>query len=51
MLLPDELKQIPDFPPDYIVCGSNKEKIIQIGNMVPPPLIKANVEHVTNKIK
>ena len=47
MLLPDELKQIQGFPKDYIVCGTNKDKIIQIGNAVPPPLIKAIVEHVT----
>lgn len=49
MLLPDELKQIQGFPADYIVCGSDKEKIIQIGNAVPPPLIKAIVKHVCNK--
>lgn len=49
MLLPDELKQIQGFPEDYIVCGNNKEKIIQIGNAVPPPLIKAIVKHITNK--
>jgi len=30
MLLPDELKQIQGFPEDYKVCGTNKEKIIQI---------------------
>jgi DNA (cytosine-5)-methyltransferase 1 len=48
MLLPDELKQIQGFPKDYIVHGSNKEKIIQIGNAVPPPLIKAIVSHVIN---
>jgi DNA (cytosine-5)-methyltransferase 1 len=47
MLLPDELKQIQGFPSDYILCGSIKEQIIQIGNAVPPPLIKAIVEHVT----
>ena len=47
MLLPDELKQIQGFPKDYIVCGTNKDKIIQIGNSVPPPLIRAIVEYVT----
>jgi DNA (cytosine-5)-methyltransferase 1 len=47
-MLPDELKQIQGFPADYIVCGSNKEKIIQIGNAVPPPLIRAIVENVIN---
>ena len=46
MLLPDELKQIQGFPLDYKVCGNNKEQIIQIGNAVPPPLIKAIVEHI-----
>jgi DNA (cytosine-5)-methyltransferase 1 len=49
MLLPDELKQIQGFPSDYILCGSVKEQIIQIGNAVPPPLIKAIVDHITNK--
>jgi DNA (cytosine-5)-methyltransferase 1 len=49
MLLPDELKQIQGFPADYIVCGTDKEKIIQIGNAVPPPLIKAIVENVIGK--
>ena len=48
MLLPSELKQIQGFPPDYVVCGTVKEQIIQIGNAVPPPLIRAVVEHVTN---
>ena len=46
MLLPDELKQIQGFPADYIVKGSVKEQITQIGNAVPPPLIKAIVEHM-----
>uniref|UniRef100_A0A6C0LLH6 DNA (cytosine-5-)-methyltransferase n=1 Tax=viral metagenome TaxID=1070528 RepID=A0A6C0LLH6_9ZZZZ len=45
-LLPDELKQIQGFPPDYIVSGNKKEKVIQIGNAVPPPLIKIIVEHI-----
>lgn len=46
MFLLDELKQIQGFPADYIVNGSNKHKIIQIGNAVPPPLIKAIVQHI-----
>lgn len=48
MLLPDELKQIQGFPKDYIVNGSIKEQITQIGNAVPPPLIKAIVENILN---
>lgn len=39
-LLPDELKQIQGFPPDFVVCGSRKNQIKQIGNAVPPPLIE-----------
>lgn len=46
MFTPDELKQIQGFPSDYIVCGTTKEKIVQIGNAVPPPLIKAVVEKI-----
>jgi DNA (cytosine-5)-methyltransferase 1 len=49
MLLPDELKQIQGFPENYIVCGSTKDKITQIGNAVPPPLIRAIVDHITKK--
>lgn len=48
MLLPDELKQIQGFPEDYIVNGSVKDQITQIGNAVPPPLIKAIVENIIN---
>ena len=39
-LLPDELKQIQGFPADYIVEGSWKDKVVQIGNAVPPPMIE-----------
>ena len=46
MFTPDELKQIQGFPIDYILCGNIKEKIVQIGNAVPPPLIKAVIEQV-----
>ena len=43
-LLPDELKQIQGFPKDYKLSGDKNKKIIQIGNAVPPPLIKLIVE-------
>lgn len=39
-LLPDELKQIQGFPADYVVEGNWKEKVVQIGNAVPPPMIE-----------
>ena len=43
-LLPHELKQIQGFPENYKIEGTIKEQIIQIGNAVPPPLIKQIVE-------
>jgi DNA (cytosine-5)-methyltransferase 1 len=45
-ILPDELKQIQGFPKDFKLHGSNKEKIKQIGNAVPPPLIRQIVEKI-----
>ena len=39
-LLPDELKQIQGFPLEYQIAGGINDQIIQIGNAVPPPLIK-----------
>ena len=39
-ILPDELKQIQGFPADFRVAGSRQNKIKQIGNAVPPPLIQ-----------
>lgn len=38
-LLPDELKQIQGFPADFQIAGNKKDKIKQVGNAVPPPLI------------
>ena len=39
-LLADELKQIQGFPHDFVVCGSTKDQIRQIGNAAPPPLVE-----------
>lgn len=38
--LPDELKQIQGFPADHVIKGKPSDQIVQIGNAVPPPLIK-----------
>lgn len=43
-LLPDELKQIQGFPANFKIEGNKKDKIKQIGNAVPPPLIKLIVQ-------
>tara|TARA_B100000683_G_C12481856_1_gene551678 strand:- start:548 stop:1744 length:1197 start_codon:yes stop_codon:yes gene_type:complete len=47
-LLPDELKQIQGFPEDYKMSGDKNKKIIQIGNAVPPPLIKLIIESLVS---
>ena len=47
-LLPNELKQIQGFPEEYKVAGTISKQITQIGNAVPPPLIKLIVEHFIN---
>ena len=41
ILLPDELKQIQGFHAVYKIHGNLKEKVTQIGNAVPPPIIEA----------
>lgn len=46
MLLPEELKQIQGFPKDYKMEGTDKEQIIQIGNAVPPQIVKQLIEHI-----
>jgi hypothetical protein len=38
-LLPDELKQVQGFPADFILHGNEKDKVVQVGNAVPPALI------------
>ena len=49
-LLPDELKQIQGFPSTYKLLGSTSEKIIQIGNAVPPPMIEAVAKAIRSSI-
>lgn len=46
MLIPDELKQIQGFPKDYKLAGNQKQQIIQIGNAVPPILIRKVVQTI-----
>lgn len=45
-LLPDELKQIQGFPGEFKIAGNKKDKIKQVGNAVPPPLIKLIVKQI-----
>ena len=45
-ILPDELKQIQGFPADFKLLGSNKDKIRQIGNAVPPPMVRQIIQEI-----
>jgi DNA (cytosine-5)-methyltransferase 1 len=47
-LLPDELKQIQGFPSDYKLSGSVSERVIQVGNAVPPPMIDSVAKALKN---
>jgi DNA (cytosine-5)-methyltransferase 1 len=40
-LLPDELKQIQGFPASFELTGNQKERVVQVGNAVPPALVEA----------
>ena len=48
-LLPDELKQIQGFPTDYQISGNLKQQIVQIGNSVPPGVIRQVVNALLQK--
>ena len=48
-ILPDELKQIQGFPPDFILTGNNKNRVTQIGNAVPPPLVAKIVKSIIER--
>lgn len=45
-LLPDELKQIQGFPADYNIEGNTTQKIVQIGNAVPPPIVEKIIKRI-----
>lgn len=40
MLLHNEIQAAMAFDPDYVVCGSGKDKVRQLGNAVTPPVME-----------
>ena len=40
-LLPDELKQVQGFPSNFILTGTKKDQVTQVGNAVPPAIIQS----------
>ena len=46
MITPDELKQIQSFPSNFKLCGNTKQKIVQIGNAVPPLVVEKVIRSI-----
>jgi DNA (cytosine-5)-methyltransferase 1 len=46
MLTPVEMLRLSGFPTDYPLQGTRRERVMQIGNAVPPPLARWVVERV-----
>jgi DNA (cytosine-5)-methyltransferase 1 len=46
MLVPDEIKAAMAFPPDYIITGTRREQVKQLGNAVTPPAMKLLMQRV-----
>ena len=42
----DELKMIQGFPKDYKMAGTLEQQITQLGNAIPPPLIKKIIDQI-----
>ena len=48
MITPNELKQIQSFPSDFKLCGNTKQKIVQVGNAVPPLVVEKLIRSIIN---
>jgi len=46
MLSVDELREFMGFPPGYVLCGNQKEQVMQLGNAVVPAVARYVVSHV-----
>jgi DNA (cytosine-5)-methyltransferase 1 len=46
MLAPKEIQSAMAFPPEYVITGTRREQIKQLGNAVTPPVMKLLVERV-----
>ena len=46
MLAPQEVQAAMAFPPDYILTGTRREQVKQLGNAVTPPVMRVLVERV-----
>ena len=44
MLAPHEIQSAMAFPSDYVVTGTHREKVKQLGNAVTPPVMKLLME-------
>ena len=49
-MTPREAARIQGFPDNFKFCGARKEKFVQIGNAVPPPMASTLAEYVREAI-
>ena len=45
-----EMKRIGSFPDSYILTGSRKDRVMRIGNSVPPRMMQYIAEHIRDNI-
>jgi DNA (cytosine-5)-methyltransferase 1 len=50
MLQPDEIQAAMAFRPDYVVLGSKREKVAQLGNAVTPPVMRLLMRRVLDSL-
>jgi len=46
MLAPHEIQAAMAFPENYVLTGTHREKVKQLGNAVTPPVMKILMERV-----
>jgi DNA (cytosine-5)-methyltransferase 1 len=49
MLQPPELQRAMGFPDEYVIKGNKSETVKQLGNAVPPPMMRAIIEQTCER--
>ena len=50
MLEPREIQSAMAFPTDYILTGTHREQVKQLGNAVTPPVMKLLMQRVVDSL-
>jgi DNA (cytosine-5)-methyltransferase 1 len=51
MLVPKEIQAAMAFPGDYVITGTRREQVKQLGNAVTPPVMRVLIERVVESLK